>query len=621
MLTILLNHSISFAKIEKYQMKSLAYLNKYLILYKWRILLGVLFICLSNYFGIQMPKIVKNATNDFLKDIKHTTDFNSILWLSLKLAGMYLMFSVLKGFFLFLTRQTIIIVSRYIEYDLKNEIYVQYQRLNYAFYKKNTTGDLMNRISEDVSQVRMYLGPGLMYTINLAILSVMAIYTMLQINVSLTLIVLIPLPIMSVMIYKVSSKMNALSKLVQKEQSLLSTIVQETFSGIRVIKAYLRELEMQQKFDVSSDMYKERTMKQVRINALFMPTIVFLIGLSTLLAIYYGGLLTYSKQITPGDIVAFIFYINMLTWPFASVGWVTSIIQRAAASQERINEFLNIQPAIQNPSNKSFSQIQNITFNHVTFKYEDSDVNVLEDVHFSFAAGEKIGIIGRTGSGKSTLLNVLLRQLDPTSGSVAVNNENLKTINLEDYRKQIGVVPQEVFLFSDTIKNNIAFGLTDHEVTEEELIAVAKQAHVYHNIMEFPNAFETVLGERGVNLSGGQKQRVSIARALIRKPHMLVLDDCLSAVDTETEDVILKAVEDSAEDRITVIVSHRISSLRFVDRIYVLDKGRIVESGTQEELLQKGGLFREMYEKQRSDGPSSRQAQGKLASGTEGGGE
>ena len=601
MLTILLNHSISFAKIEKYQMKSLAYLNKYLILYKWRILLGVLFICLSNYFGIQMPKIVKNATNDFLKDIKHTTDFNSILWLSLKLEGMYLMFSVLKGFFLFLTRQTIIIVSRYIEYDLKNEIYVQYQRLNYAFYKKNTTGDLMNRISEDVSQVRMYLGPGLMYTINLAILSVMAIYTMLQINVSLTLIVLIPLPIMSIMIYKVSSKMNALSKLVQKEQSLLSTIVQETFSGIRVIKAYLRELEMQQKFDASSDMYKERTMKQVRINALFMPTIVFLIGLSTLLAIYYGGLLTYSNQITPGDIVAFIFYINMLTWPFASVGWVTSIIQRAAASQERINEFLNIQPAIQNPSNNSFSQIQNITFNHVTFKYEDSDVNVLEDVHFSFKAGEKIGIIGRTGSGKSTLLNVLLRQLDPTSGTVEVNNENLKTINLEDYRKQIGVVPQEVFLFSDTIKNNIAFGLTDREVSEEELVAVAKQAHVYHNIMEFPNAFETVLGERGVNLSGGQKQRVSIARALIRKPHMLVLDDCLSAVDTETEDVILKAVEDSAEDRITVIVSHRISSLRFVDRIYVLDKGRIVESGTQEELLQKGGLFREMYEKQRSE--------------------
>ena len=600
----MLNHSISFAKIEKYQMKSLAYLNKYLILYKWRILLGVLFICFSNYFGIQMPKIVKNATNDFLEDVKHTTDFNSILWLSLQLAGMYLLYSILKGFFLFLTRQTIIIVSRYIEYDLKNEIYKQYQRLNYSFYKKNTTGDLMNRISEDVSQVRMYLGPGLMYTINLAILSVMAIYTMMQINVSLTLIVLIPLPIMSVMIYKVSSKMNALSKLVQKEQSLLSTIVQETFSGIRVIKAYLRELEMQQKFDASSNMYKERTMKQVRVNALFMPTIVFLIGLSTLLAIYYGGLLTYSKQITPGDIVAFIFYINMLTWPFASVGWVTSIIQRAAASQERINEFLNIQPAIVNPTDAPFSQIQQVTFDRMTFNYEDSTDPVLSDVSFSFKAGEKIGIIGRTGSGKSTLLNILLRQLDPTSGSVFVNNENLKEINLEAYRKQIGVVPQDVFLFSDTIKNNIAFGLTENDVTEEALVEVTKQAHVYHNIVEFPDVFETVLGERGVNLSGGQKQRVSIARALIRKPTMLVLDDCLSAVDTETEDVILKAVEDASEDRITVIVSHRISSLRFVDRIYVLDQGKIVESGTEAELVQKGGLFKEMYDKQRSDGPS-----------------
>jgi len=597
----LLNHSISFAKIEKYQMKSLAYLNKYLILYKWRILLGVLFICLSNYFGIQMPKIVKDATNDFLINIQQTSDFNVILILSLKLAGMYLLFSLLKGFFLFLTRQTIIIVSRYIEYDLKNEVYAQYQRLNYSFYKKNTTGDLMNRISEDVSQVRMYLGPGLMYTINLAILSVMAIYTMLQINVSLTLIVLVPLPIMSVMIYKVSSKMNALSKLVQKEQSLLSTIVQETFSGIRVIKAYLRELEMQLKFDTSSDRYKERTMRQVRVNALFMPTIVFLIGLSTLLAIYYGGLLTYSKQITPGDIVAFIFYINMLTWPFASVGWVTSIIQRAAASQERINEFLKIQPTIVNPTTAPFAGIKEISFDHLTFKYEDSEVPVLSDVSLSFKAGEKIGIIGRTGSGKSTLLHILLRQFDPTSGSIRVNGKHLNELNLEEYRKQIGVVPQDVFLFSDSIKNNIAFGLVDDEVTEDALIEVSKQAHVYHNILEFPNQFDTILGERGVNLSGGQKQRISIARALIRKPQMLVLDDCLSAVDTETEDVILKAIDESSLDRITVIVSHRISSLRFVDRIYVLDQGSIVESGSHEELVHKGGLYKEMFEKQRSE--------------------
>ena len=318
-------------------MKSLNYLNKYLYKYKGRLLLGVLFICFSNYFGVEMPKVVKNAVNDFLGELNHTNDFHSILILSLKLAGIYMLFSFLKGFFLFLTRQTIIIMSRLVEYDLKNEIYDQYQKLDYTFYKKNNTGDLMNRISEDVGQVRQYLGPGLMYTINLAILSIMAIYTMMKINVSLTLIALAPLPIMSVLIYKVSSKMNALSKFVQQEQSMLSTIVQETFSGIRVIKAYLRELEMQSRFEESSNAYKDKTMKQVRINALFMPTIVFLIGLSTLLAIYYGGLLTYKKVITPGDIVAFIFYINMLTWPFASVGWVTSIIQRASASQERIN--------------------------------------------------------------------------------------------------------------------------------------------------------------------------------------------------------------------------------------------------------------------------------------------
>jgi ATP-binding cassette subfamily B protein len=378
--------------------------------------------------------------------------------------------------------------------------------------------------------------------------------------------------------------MNALSKKVQQEQSLLSTIVQETFSGIRVIKAYIRELEMQQKFDESSGNYKERTMKQVRVNALFMPTIVFLIGLSTLLAIYYGGILTYSNEITPGDIVAFIFYINMLTWPFASVGWVTSIIQRAAASQERINEFLEIQPAIYNPTAEKLEKITSIEFKNVTFRYEDSELPVLEGINFRINAGEKIGFIGRTGSGKSTLLHVLMRQLDPTAGEICVNGKNLKTINLEDYRRQIGVVPQDVFLFSDTIKNNIAFGVTDHEVAEEELITVSKQAHVYHNIEAFPDKFETLLGERGVNLSGGQKQRVSIARALIRKPTVLVLDDCLSAVDTETEDVILKSIEDIGKENSTIIVSHRLSSMRFVDRIYVIEDGKIAREGTYDEL-------------------------------------
>jgi ATP-binding cassette subfamily B protein len=549
-----------------------------------------------------MPKVVKNAVNDFLGELNHTNDFHSILMLSLKLAGIYMLFSLLKGFFLFLTRQTIIIMSRLIEYDLKNEIYDQYQKLDYTFYKKNNTGDLMNRISEDVGQVRQYLGPGLMYTINLAILSIMAIYTMLKINVGLTLIALAPLPIMSVLIYKVSSKMNALSKFVQQEQSMLSTIVQETFSGIRVIKAYLRELEMQSRFEESSNAYKDKTMKQVKINALFMPTIVFLIGLSTLLAIYYGGLLTYDKIITPGDIVAFIFYINMLTWPFASVGWVTSIIQRASASQERINEFLKITPEIQNVSTEKLEDIKQIEFKNVSFQYADNLPMVLKNISFKVKKGEKIGFIGRTGSGKSTLLHLLMRQIDPSSGEVILNGNPLKSSNLERYRQMSGVVPQEVFLFSDTIKNNISFGKIDGDVTEKELIDVTTKAHVLHNIEAFPNKFETLLGERGVNLSGGQKQRISIARALIRKPKLLVLDDCLSAVDTETEDVILHGIAESTEDQITVIVSHRISSLRFVDRIYVIEDGEIKEQGSLSELLALKGIYADMYEKQLKEG-------------------
>lgn len=579
-------------------MKSLNYLNKYLYKYKGRLLLGVLFICFSNYFGVEMPKVVKNAVNDFLGELNHTNDFQSILMLSLKLAGIYMLFSLLKGFFLFLTRQTIIIMSRFIEYDLKNEIYDQYQKLDYTFYKKNNTGDLMNRISEDVGQVRQYLGPGLMYTINLAILSIMAIYTMMKINVGLTLIALAPLPIMSILIYKVSSKMNALSKFVQQEQSMLSTIVQETFSGIRVIKAYLRELEMQSRFEESSNAYKDKTMKQVKINALFMPTIVFLIGLSTLLAIYYGGLLTYEKIITPGDIVAFIFYINMLTWPFASVGWVTSIIQRASASQERINEFLKITPEIQNVSTEKLEDIEQIEFKNVSYQYAENLPMVLKNISFKVKKGEKIGFIGRTGSGKSTLLHLVMRQIDPTIGEVVLNGKSLKASNLEFYRQMSGVVPQEVFLFSDTIKNNISFGKIDGEVTEKELIEVTTKAHVLHNIEAFPNKFETLLGERGVNLSGGQKQRISIARALIRKPKLLVLDDCLSAVDTETEDVILHGIAESTEDQITVIVSHRISSLRFVDRIYVIEDGEIKEQGSQAELLSLRGIYADMYEKQ-----------------------
>ncbi len=579
-------------------MKSLSYLNKYLIKYKWRLIFGIICIIVSNYFGVKMPTVVSNAVNDFIGEIKSDESFNTIAMLSLKLFGFYMLLSIGKGFFLFLTRQTIIVMSRHIEFDLKNEVYNQYQRLNFSFYKKNNTGDLMNRISEDVSQVRMYLGPGLMYTINLAVLFTLCVFAMMQINVMLTLIVLAPLPILSFMIYKVSSKMNKLSRFVQEEQSAMSTIAQETFSGIRVIKAYLREREMAKKFDDSSDEYKNRSMRLVLVNALFMPTIVFLIGTSTLLAIYFGGLLTYTKDITPGDIVAFVFYVNMLTWPFASVGWVTSIIQRAAASQERINEFLDVVPAIQSCNDEPLEKIKDIVFDNVSYTHENSGIEAIKNLSFNLKVGETLGVVGRTGSGKSTLLNLIMRQIDPTSGIINVNGENLKDINLDDYHKLSGVVPQEVFLFSDSIRNNIQFGINDREVTEEEIIEISKKAHVYHNIIQFKEGFDTILGERGVNLSGGQKQRVSIARALLKKTDLLLLDDCLSAVDTETEDFILKSINEQAAKNMTVIVSHRISSLRFADKIIVLEDGAKIEEGTHEELIARDGIYSEMHLKQ-----------------------
>ncbi|MBI2259601.1 MAG: ABC transporter ATP-binding protein [Flavobacteriia bacterium] len=579
-------------------MKSLRYLNKYLFRYKWRLILGVIFIIISNYFGVEMPKIVKNAVNDFLLTVKAENEFYPILLLSLKIAGIYIIFSILKGFFLFLTRQMIIIVSRYIEFDLKNEIYLQYQRLGYLFYKKNKTGDLMNRISEDVTQVRMYLGPGLMYTINLVVLSIMAIYAMMRIHVSMTLIVLAPLPIMSYLIYKVSSKMNNLSKKKQEELSHLTNIVQESFSGIRVIKAYLREKENNQKFFNSADEYKKKSMNLVMVNALFMPTIVFLIGLSVLLTVYYGGVLSYDNKITPGDIVAFIFYVNMMTWPFASVGWVTSINQRAAASQSRINEFLNSEPEIKNPTTNPFKDLNELVFDKVSFTYENSGINAIDQLSFKVKKGQTLGIVGRTGSGKSTILNLICRLLDPVEGTIFVDNQNLKEINLDEYRNITGAVPQDVFLFSDTIANNLKFGVDETTVTDDDLVKVCQSAQVYHNILDFPEQMKTLLGERGVNLSGGQKQRISIARALLRKPKLLLLDDCLSAVDTETEEAILKSLNEIRKDSIHVIVSHRISSLRNADNIIVIDKGKKIEEGSHESLINEGGVYYKMYQSQ-----------------------
>ncbi len=578
-------------------MKSLSYLNKYFVKYKWRFLLGIVFIAVSNYFGVQMPLYLKTTIDDLMKG-NAVTNVESALLLSLKLGGLYMFFSLCSGFFLFLMRQTIIVMSRLIEYDLKNEIFDQYQKLDFLFYKKNKTGDLMNRISEDVGQVRMYLGPGIMYTLNLIVLFILVILEMVKISPTLTLYVLLPLPFMSFMIYKVSSKMNQLSREVQKEQSLMSTLVQETFSGIRVVKAYSKEKEVHHKFTSSSNSYKKKSMALIIVNALFMPTIVFLIGLSTILTIYIGGLKSYDHSISLGGILAFIFFVNKLTWPFASIGWVTSIIQRASASQTRINEFLSLQPQITNPSKESFKLHGEIEFDNVSLTYENSGIEALKNISFKIHEGETLAVIGKTGSGKSSIIHLLMRQLDPTNGQILIDGQPLTRLNLDEFREQSGIVTQDVFLFSDTISNNIKFGMKYNSTSQDELEKAAKQAHVHHNIIEFPDGYETILGERGVNLSGGQKQRVSIARALIRNPKLLILDDCLSAVDTETEEIILENLKDKIISRTSLIVSHRISTIRNADRIIVIDEGKLIEEGTHEELLSKNGTYYEMYMRQ-----------------------
>jgi ATP-binding cassette subfamily B protein len=447
----------------------------------------------------------------------------------------------------------------------------------------------------------MYLGPGIMYTINLIVLFFMVIYQMIQISPILTFYVLMPLPVMSFLIYKVSSKMNLLSKKVQEEQSVLSTIAQESFAGIRVIKAYSREKETSSTFSDSSANYKKRTMSLVLVNALFMPTMLFLIGLSTLLSIYLGGLMVYEKSISLGAIVAFIFFVNNLTWPFASIGWVTSIIQRASASQKRINEFLEIQPDVVSKNEKKIDFQGKIEFDHVSFTYENTGIEAIRDLSFEINKGQTLAIIGKTGSGKSSILSLLMRQFDPSSGEIRIDGVPLKEINLHSFRDQSGIVPQDVFLFSDSIENNLKFGSLSDKTSDQELIEVTKQAHVYHNIEDFPDGFKTILGERGVNLSGGQKQRLSIARALIRKPKLLVLDDCLSAVDTETEEIILTNLKKYQSSRTTLVVSHRISTVRNADKIIVIDKGVVIESGDHARLMSQKGVYSEMYAKQLAD--------------------
>ena len=581
-------------------MKELSYLNKYLVKYKGRLLLGTLFIIVSNIFKVLMPEILKNATNSIkyvLDNIKnHTSD--DIASIAISLGLLFMLYALLNGIFLFLTRQTIIIMSRLIEYDLKNEIYDKYQQLSMSFYKRNNTGDLMNRISEDVGKVRMYLGPAIMYTINVAVLIVMVISFMIKISPLLTLYVLIPLPIMSILVYKVSYRINKKSEITQIQQSKLSTFVQETFSGIRVLKAYNREKFFKNEFDQESNNYKTASLSLAKTNAFFIPVIVSLIGLSTVIIVYFGGLKSINNELSIGEILQFIFYINMLTWPIASIGWVTSLIQRAAASQKRVNEFLQENPEINDGKNSVEFENGKIIFNNVSFTYSNTNKEALKNVSFEIEKGKTLAITGKTGSGKSTLANLICRLFDANTGEVSINGMNVKRIQKKSLRTNIGYVPQEVFLFSDTIANNIAFGNKSGQSNNEEIQAAAKQAAVYDNIIQFKNGFDTVIGERGITLSGGQKQRISIARAIINNPEILIFDDCLSAVDTKTEEAILLNLKEIMNAKTSIIISHRISSIKNADYIIVLDEGLISEKGTHSELINNKGYYSTTFEKQ-----------------------
>lgn len=569
---------------------------------------GILFIAISNAFSILPAQIIRFAF-DLVKEtiIQYRVldgfsiqdDFYKVLSRILLLfGGLVLGLSLLKGLFLFFTRQTIIIMSRRIEFDLKNEIFEHYQKLSLAFYKRNNTGDLMNRISEDVSRVRMYLGPAVMYSINLLVLFVMVIITMLSVNVKLTLYVLSPLPLLSISIYYVSNIINSKSERVQRQLSNLSTFVQEAFSGIRVLKAYNRDQQRLEYFQKETTQYKDLNLDLVQVNALFQPLMILLIGLSTIITIYVGGKLAAAGEVTTGNIAEFVIYVNMLTWPVAAVGWVTSLTQRAAASQERINEFLKSEPEIVNHQPERSNINGSIQFKDVSFTYPDSGIQALKQISFDIESGKSLAIIGKTGSGKSTIANLIGRLFEANSGEISIDNTPLNQLNLGDLRSSIGYVPQEVFLFSDSIKNNIAFGLNETEATDEVVIGAAKAAEVWKNIQGFPKGMETRVGERGITLSGGQKQRISIARAIIKNPQILIFDDCLSAVDTQTEERILQNLKVLSENRTTVIISHRVSSVKHCDKIILLDEGQIVEDGNHDFLIQKQGIYFELYQQQ-----------------------
>lgn len=587
-------------------MKELQHLNQYLRKYKRYIFLGILFVIISTIFQIIPAQLVRHSIDLVTENIRVYRSFKGVslqdsffqvfAYGILLIAGLILLMALLRGFFLYLVRQTLIVMSRHVEYDLKNEIFEHYQSLPLSFYRRNNTGDLMNRISEDVSRVRMYLGPAIMYGLQLVILFIILLPIMFSISAKLTWYSLIPLPLLSVSIFFVNNIIERRSEEIQKSQSKLSTFVQEAFSGIRVLKSFNREAESLRKFSIESDLYKRQSLKLTKAQSLFFPLILGLIGLSTILTVYAGSTEVIRGTLTYGNIAEFVIYVNLLTWPVTQLGWTSSLVQRAEASQKRINEFLKTKNNIVSDKNLVTELSGKIEFKKVGFTYPDTGIKALTDISFTVNPGESLAIIGTTGSGKSTIASLIARMYDAREGEILIDGIPINHYNLNSLRTQLGYVPQDVFLFSDTIHNNIAFGLIDTH--EERVSQAAKDADVYDNIMAFPKGFSTRVGERGITLSGGQKQRVSIARAIVREPKILMLDDALSAVDTKTENNILTSMKRIMQGRTTIIISHRVSSAKLANKIIVLIDGAIVESGTHESLLAKQGMYKELYEKQ-----------------------
>ena len=569
--------------------------------------LGILFVSLSNYFRILMPQTIREAL-DFLlektQELKATTDeilsaelgrdlADSLLYFGLLVIGQ----AIMMGIFMYFMRQTIIVVSRLIEYDLRKEIFAHYEKLDTAFYKKNKTGDLMSRITEDVTKVRMYLGPAVLYGINLVTLCIFVIYSMFQVNVKLTLYTLIPLPILSISIYLVSSIINKKSELIQRQLAKLNSIAQEVYNGIRIVKSYAKERVFGEYFLNESNEFRAKTMDMAKINAMFYPIMIILVSASTLLTIYVGGILTVSGEVTAGNIAEFVIYVNMLTWPITALGWIASLMQQADASQRRINEFLSAKPTILNPKGKIIPINGKIEFKNVDFIYPDTGIQALRDINFTLLPGQKMAILGRTASGKSTIANLLLRMYDVSEGSILIDDRNIQQMDVHHLRESIGYVPQDVFLFSDTVSNNIAFG--NPNATQEQIEQYSKNAAVYNDIQKLSEGFKTMVGERGVTLSGGQKQRIAIARAFVKNPEIIILDDSLSAVDTRTESKITHYLNNALASKTAIIITHRIYNLLSFDQILIMDKGQIIERGTHEELVEKRGWYFDLLEKQK----------------------